>query len=248
MTRWTARILAAATVAALAGQATAAPPSKEGKDDWTQLFNGKDLTGWKLPEKLGGNFTSYEAKKNADGKVTAYVAKYADKKKGETEYTIWRVEDGAIVGGGPMTHLFTDRDDFADVHIRVEFKINEKGNSGVFFRAGFRPGVPKGYEAQINATHGDPVKTGSIYPNGEFGLDKFKKDTCIMNTAAHKADEWVVYEIIAKGPQLTTIVDGKKQIDWTDPDHRFKKGHIALQAHDPGSVMTFRKVEVKELK
>ena len=69
-----------------------------------------------------------------------------------------------------------------------------------------------------------------------------------MDTAAHKANEWVVYEIIAKGPQLTTIVDGKKQIDWTDPEHRFKKGHIALQAHDPGSVMTFRKVEVKELK
>src|SRR5262245_17687348 len=98
MTRWTPCLLAMA-VAALAGSAAAAPPAAEDKDGWTPLFNGKDLTGWKLPEKLGGNFTSYEAKKNADGKVTAFVAKYADKKKGETEYTIWRVEDGAIVGG-----------------------------------------------------------------------------------------------------------------------------------------------------
>jgi hypothetical protein len=32
-----------------------------------------------------------------------------------------------------------------------------------------------------------------------------------------------------------------------DPMARYKKGHFALQGHDPGSIMTFRKVEVKEL-
>ena len=237
----------------LSVRSTAAPPAiLEEKDGWLQLFNGKDLTGWKLPEKLdsGGGLQSYEAKRNADGKVTAYIAKSVSKKtKEESDVTIWQVEDGVIAGGGPMTHLFTDRDDFADVHIRCEFKISDKGNSGLFFRSGFRPGVPKGYEAQINATHSDRVKTGSIYPNAEFGLDKYPREqTCIMDKAAHNPDEWVVYEVIAKGPQLTTIVNGKKQVEWTDPENRFKKGHIALQAHDPGSKMWFRKVEVKELK
>jgi len=227
----------------------AGPAPADDKDGWTQLFNGKDLTGWKLPEKLTDNIPSYEAKKNAEGKVIAYVGKVLDRQKKETEVTMWEVKDGVIAGGGPMTHLFTDRDDFADVHIRAEVKIGDKGNSGLFFRAGLRPGVPKGYEAQINATHSDRVKTGSIYPNGEFGLDKYPREqTCVMDKAAHKPDEWFVYEVIAKGPQLTTIVDGKKQVDWTDPEHRFKKGHIALQAHDPGSKMWFRKVEVKELK
>lgn len=225
----------------------APPPAPDDKDGWTQLFNGKDLTGWKLPEKLDGGYKSYEAKKT-DGKVTAYLAKHSDKRKGDSEVTIWRVENGAMIGGGPMTHIFTERDDFADFHLRIEFKINDKGNSGIFFRSGFNPGVPKGYEAQINATHTDPVKSGSIYPNGSFGLDKYKKDTCIMDKAAHGPDEWVVQEVICKGPTITTIVNGKKQIEWTDPEHRFKKGHIALQGHDPGSVMSFKKVEVKELK
>jgi hypothetical protein len=248
------RLVAVVAAASLAIPAIAAPPpaAPDDKDGWTQLFNGKDLTGWKLPEKLdaGGGLQSYEAKKNAEGKVTAYVAKMVNKKdKSESDVTIWEVKDGVIAGGGPMTHLFTERDDMADVHIRCEFKISDKGNSGLFFRSGFRPGVPKGYEAQINATHSDKVKTGSIYPNGEFGLDKYPREqTCVMDKAAHGPDEWVVYEVIAKGPQLTTIVNGKKQVDWTDPEHRFKKGHIALQAHDPGSKMWFRKVEVKELK
>ncbi len=242
-----AMIVTALTLSARA-DAGAPPAVPEDKDGWIQLFNGKDLTGWMLPEKLDGGYQSYEAKKT-DGKVTSYVAKYADKKKGESDVTIWRVEDGTIIGGGPMTHLFHERDDFSDVHIRVEFKINDKGNSGLFFRSGLRPGVPKGYEAQINATHSDKVKTGSIYPNGEFGLDKYPKEqTCIMDKAAHEPNEWVVYEVIAKGPTLTTIVNGKKQVEWTDPEHRFKKGHIALQGHDPGSIMSFRKVEVKELK
>ena len=33
-----------------------------------------------------------------------------------------------------------------------------------------------------------------------------------------------------------------------DPNKTYMKGHFALQGHDPGSIMTFRKVEVKELK
>ena len=47
---------------------------------------------------------------------------------------------------------------------RVEAKINDKGNSGQYFRTKFEPGFPTGYEAQINATHGDPIRTGSLYP------------------------------------------------------------------------------------
>jgi hypothetical protein len=43
-------------------------------------------------------------------------------------------------------------------------------------------------------------------------------------------------------------VNGVKQVEWTDPDYRFKEGHFALQAHDPGSTMTFKRVEVKVLK
>ena len=220
------------------------------KDGYVSLFNGKDLTGWKIhPDTNKGSIASMSEKK-VDGKVVAILGQvYQGRDKKETkEVVLWRVEDGLLIGGGPMSHIYTEDGNYSNFHFRVEMKISDKGNSGMFFRAGFRGGVPKGYEAQINATHGDPVKTGSIYPNGEFGLDKFKSVTCIMNKAAHLPDEFFVQEVIADGPKLTTIVNGVKQIEWTDPDYRFKEGHFALQAHDPGSIMTFRKVEVKKIK
>jgi hypothetical protein len=54
--------------------------------------------------------------------------------------------------------------------------------------------------------------------------------------------------VIAKGDTITILVNGKKTVEFKDPEYRFKKGHFALQGHDPGSIMTFRKIEVKELK
>ena len=57
-----------------------------------------------------------------------------------------------IVGSGPHSHLFSEKGDYTDFHYRVEAKINDKGNSGQYFRTKFGPGFPPGYEAQINAT------------------------------------------------------------------------------------------------
>jgi hypothetical protein len=36
-------------------------------------------------------------------------------------------------------------------------------------------------------------------------------------------------------------------VDYTDPKDTYKEGHFALQGHDPGTVVKFRKVEVMEL-
>ena len=102
------------------------------KDGWVQLFNGKDLTGWKVFPKGTGN---------------------------------WKVEDGCIVGSGKASHLFSERGDYKDFHFRVEAMINDKGNSGQYFHTKFEGGFPTGWEAQINATHSDPIRTGSLYPD-----------------------------------------------------------------------------------
>jgi Domain of Unknown Function (DUF1080) len=212
------------------------------KDGWVQLFNGKDLTGWKMFPKPSREITELTEKK-VDGKVVAFEGTVKGKK-----IPLWRVEDGTIIGGGPSTHLFSERDDYTDFQYRVEAKINDHGNSGQYFRTAFGPGFPTGYEAQINATHGDPIRTGSLYPDGRTTLTKYRDKITVMNDAPHKPDEWFTQEVIAVGPKITILVNGKKTIEFEDPEYRYKKGHFALQAHDPGSIMTFRKVEVKELK
>src|SRR5262245_54170342 len=105
---------------------------KKNEGGWVQLFNGKDLTGWKLHP-------------NAN------------------KETKWEVIEGWLVGSGQASMLYSDRDDYANFHFKITAKINDKGNSGQYFRAQFVPGFQTGIEAQINATHRDTIKTGSLY-------------------------------------------------------------------------------------
>jgi hypothetical protein len=233
---------AAVAVAVLSAPQPLCAEDKKAEEGWIQLFNGKDLTGWKIPDPPSGEFKSVKSVKNTDGKVTAFVGVKKDGK----EVTLWQVKDGMIVGGGPASHIFTEieADNFA---YRVEAKINDKGNSGQYFRTKFEPGFPSGYEAQINATHGDQIRTGSLYPDYRTKLGEFKKDICVMKDAPHKPDEFFVQEVIADGNHIQIFVNGKKTVDFKDPYKTYTKGHFALQGHDPGSVMTFKKVEYKPI-
>jgi hypothetical protein len=196
---------------------------KEGgdKDGWVQLFNGKDLTGWKTYEKNPGK---------------------------------WSVENGILIGRGKdVSHLFSEGGDYTDFHYRIKAKISDKGNSGQYFRAKFEGGYPNGYEAQINATHPDPVKTGSLYPDGRLKLPAGEKDKIVVKEILAKPDEWFVQEVIAKGNHIIIMVNGKKTVDWMDPNNTHTKGHFAIQQHPPApgsdeSIIMVEKIEMKEIK
>lgn len=219
-------------------------PADAPEEGWIQLFNGKDLTGWVTHSNPNpGAYAKVVAKKNDDGKVTQYVGETKDGK----EIPLWTVKDGTLVGSGPHSHLFTERDDFTDFQYRIEAKINDKGNSGQYFRTKLEAGFPSGYEAQINATGGDAIKTGSLYPDGRTKLPMFKKDITVMNHAPNKPDEFFTQEVIAKGNHIQIFVNGKKTVDFEDPNKTYMKGRFALQGHDPGTVVTFKKVEYKPL-
>ena len=146
----------------------------------------------------------------------------------------WRVEDGAIVGSGPASHLFSPRGDYKDFHYRAEFKINDKGNSGMYFRTEKGPGFPKGYEAQVNSTHRDPVRTGSLY------------NLVLIKEQLVPPDTWFTQEVIVKGNHITVIVNGKTLYEFVDQQNTYKTGHFAFQQHDPGSTVKIRKIEVME--
>jgi hypothetical protein len=235
--------LALSAAVALAQLSPAADEKKPDKDDgWIQLFNGKDLTGWKLHPMANNQIVEY-TKKEKDGKVVAIEGKLKD---GKTT-PLWRVEDGILIGAGPSTHLFSDKDDYTDFYYRVEAKINDKGNSGQYFRTAFGPGFPKGYEAQINATHGDPIRTGSLYPSFKKFTDEEKAKICVMKNAPHKPDEWFTQEVIAEGNHIIIKVNDKTTVDYVDENNTYKKGHFALQGHDPGTVVKFKKIEYKPI-
>jgi hypothetical protein len=233
---WGSLLLIAAFLAA----ATASAGGKK-DDGFVLLFNGKDLTGWKIHPKPSPAILEVITKESG-GKVVGYDGKLKD---GKT-VPLWRVEDGILIGSGPPSHLFSERGDYENFVYRIEALINDKGNSGQYFRTQFGPGFPKGYEAQINATHTDKIRTGSLYP--AFGkLSAEEREKILVFDAGHKAGEWFTQEVLADGGRIVIKVNGKTTVDFSDAKNTYPKGHFALQGHDPGTVVKFKKIEVKEL-
>ena len=193
------------------GPKAAGEKDKEGKDD--------DKKGW-VQLFNGKDLTGWEVYPKGTGP--------------------WKVEKGILIGSGSKnSHLFTKRGNYENFHYRIEAKINDKGNSGQYFRVHFGDSYPKGYEAQINSTHPDPQKTGSLW-----GLAPYKKMLV-------KPDTWFTQEVIARGNHIIIKVNGTTTVDYVDKENRYKKGRFALQQHDAtdgvDTVVQFKKVEVKEL-
>ncbi len=172
---------------------------------WVKMFNGKNLDGWKANQSP----ESWTAVKE-DGKML-------------------------IKGHGPVSHLFWMKEECENCEFKADFKIMDGSNSGMYFRTAFGPGFPKGYEAQVNATHKDPVKTGSLY---NF-VKNFDSPT--------KPGEWGTQHIIAQGNHIIIKVNDKVIVDYVDEKNTFMKGYLALQQHDPKSTVYYRNLMFRRL-
>ncbi len=201
------------------GQA-ASPEIKEG---WIPMFNGKDLTGWKDSNETPGSFT---------------------------------VEDGVLKVGNGRSHLFYAGIDGNASFTNFEFKAKVKhmpgSNSGIYIHTKFQEkGWPDaGYECQVNSTgHKDPKKTGGLYA---------VKD--VLDTAPVADGEWFDYDIKVEGKHITISINGKVTTDWTEPEgwdpatalknmpgRKLSEGTIALQAHDPQSVVYYKDLMIRPL-
>lgn len=164
-------------------------------------------------------------------------------KKVGNEDSKWEVKDGAITGTGQPSMLVTTTGPYKNFRYRAEIKINDGGNSGLYFRTKPEPGFVDGYEAQIDSTHRDPIRTGSLY------------GFCHVYQQHVKPDTWFTYELevrddVWRGREMTRIkitVDGNELYEYLDFAKTFPEGHFAFQQHDPGSVVNIRKVELKLL-
>lgn len=147
----------------------------------------------------------------------------------------WTFKDGVLHGEGGVSHIFSPRGDYENFTYRAEIKIKDKGNSGQYFRTTFGNGFPNGYEAQVNSTHTDPVRTGSLYGFVKV-LDQLVPP-----------DSWFTQEVTAVGNHIVIKVNGKTTVDYVDTKNTHAKGHFAFQQHNLGSEVWIRNVQVKEL-
>ncbi|HSG73165.1 MAG TPA: DUF1080 domain-containing protein, partial [Planctomycetaceae bacterium] len=136
------------------------------------------------------------------------------------DQSIWEVKEGAICGSGPASMLVNTTGPYKNFRYRAEVKINDKGNSGMYFRTTRKPGFTDGYEAQIDSTHTDPIRTGSLY-----GM-------CHVYQQHVKPDTWFTYELevrddVWRGKPVTRIkitVDGNELYEYLDFAQTFKQG------------------------
>jgi hypothetical protein len=175
------------------------------KSQWVSLFDGKTLDGWK---------------------VGAHAATFS-------------IENGAIAVNGETAHLFYDGDvqhhDFKNFEFKADVMTLPGSNSGIYFHTQYQEsGWPeKGYEAQVNNSHTDWRRTGSLWAIQDI------KETYV------KDNEWFTMYITVKGKRITVSINDKQVVDYTEPDNVQREegmkgrvlssGTFALQGHDPKS-------------
>ena len=155
----------------------------------------------------------------------------------------WRAEGGAIVADrGKGGHLLSKKS-YKDFEMRAEFYAETNTNSGIFFRCQdpAKPGAATCYEANIWDIRPEPkYGTGAI-------VDVAAVPVPLKNTAGGK---WNVYEITAKGSQLTVKLNGVQTV--SVQHDKLKEGPFTLQygpgvKQAQGGVIKWRKVQVRPL-
>ena len=156
------------------------------------------------------------------------------------------VKDGMIVVDGPRSHLFYvgpyNGANFKDFEFKADVMTKPGSNSGIYFHTKYQDtGWPaQGFECQVNSTHRDRKKTGGLYAVED-----------VMDNAPSTDDKWFNYYIRVDGKRVIIKIDGETTVDWTQPDdwdredRRIGEGTIALQGHDPKSVIYYKNIMVR---
>jgi hypothetical protein len=186
-------------------------------DEWVSLFDGKTLTNW----KVGDNAATFS------------------------------VQDGTIAVHGETAHLFYDgpvqQHQFKNFEFKADVMTFPGSNSGIYFHTGFQQGgwPAKGYEVQVNNSHTDWRRTGSLY-----GIQDVKE-------VYVKDNEWYTEYIKVVGKKVIIKINDKTVVEYTEPENlkreggdslrRISSGTFALQGHDPKSEVHFKNIMVKVL-
>ena len=166
----------------------------------TQLFNGKDLTGW-----------SFSLAPDSEVGPDA----------------VFGVKDGVItIAGQPFGYMITDGI-YGNYKLHVEWRwVNEPANSGIFVLAEPGDGLwPRC--AEVNLMAG---RAGDMIASGGSAFEELKEGRFLRTTvdsAEKPAGEWNTAEIICNGNFIQAYVNG---VLMNEAHFDRTEGHIALQS------------------
>ncbi|MEX0883027.1 MAG: DUF1080 domain-containing protein [Cyclobacteriaceae bacterium] len=157
----------------------------------------------------------------------------------------WYVEDGVLVSeSGPDAEYgyLGTKENYKDFELTAQFKQDQDGNSGIFFRSNFEGTKVSGWQVEVAPPGND---TGGIYESyGRGWLVKPdpEKDKNL------KFGEWNDIKVRVQGDHVTTWLNGVEMVDYTDEKIGEGEGQIALQIHSGGGLkISWRDLELKEL-
>ena len=203
-------------------------------EGFVQVFNGKDLTGWK------GLVANPIKRAKMDAKTLADAQSKADAEALES----WKVINGELQFQSKGNNLATAKK-YGDFEMLVDWKIIDdkkgEGDAGIYLR-----GTPQVQIWDLSRTKvGAQVGSGGLYNNQN-------NESKPLKVADNKLDEWNTFRIIMKGDRVTVYLNGQLVTDniilenyWDRSLPIFAEEQIELQAH--GSPVAYRDIYIKEI-
>ena len=194
-------------------------PLTAAEKGWVSLFDGTDLTGWKVNEHPD----TFSVK---DGAIVAH---------GQRSHCFYM--------GDFNNHVFTN------FELKVDVMTLPGSNGGVYVDTEFQnEGFPgKGFEIQVNNTYkNDPRKTFSIYEVKDVHEQLVKDNKWFTEDITVQGDTITVKNGRKEVVKWTQPADWAGTKDFAG--RRIAPGTIALQGHDPGSTVYYKNIRIKLLK
>ena len=228
---------------------------KDAPEGFTSLFNGQNLTGWKIPEGDNGHWKvvdgviDYDAKSEAKGDKTLW----GDKSYGDFVLRCdWRLKLEPAYRNKNVPVILADGSHLKDAAGKeVKIEIDDV-DSGIYVR-----GQDK---SQVNIWMW-PIGSGEVY--GYRTDSSMPADVRAGVTPKKRMDkprgEWNTFEITMKGDRLWVKLNGTEVIHNARLPGVAESGPIALQHHgsfdpktgewtSPPALVQFRNIYIKELK
>ncbi|MFW5830819.1 MAG: 3-keto-disaccharide hydrolase [Prolixibacteraceae bacterium] len=216
---------------------------KEKRKDWILMFDGETTDGW----RRFGNTDVPGVWSAKDGTLMCRGVKRDDAKPGEKGLIIYDEK-------------------FSNFHLKLDWKISECGNSGIFYL-----GQEEGYPSIIQTAPEMQVLDNTCHPDAKKGKNGNRQAGSLYDLIpatpqnAKPAGEWNSAEIIVKNGKVTHIQNGKKVVQyklWTDEwkelvsESKFpkirenwhdvpKEGYIGLQDHNDD--VWYKNIKIRKL-
>jgi hypothetical protein len=231
-------------------------PAAQGEENvapagFVALFNGRDFTGWKVPEGDGGHWKvlsgviDYDAESQARGDKSLW----SERTFGDFVLQVdWRLKEAPYINPD-VPYILPDGTHARDIYGKEMKMALPDSDSGILLRGQGR--------SQVNIWCW-PAGSGESY--GYRMDEKMPPEVRAGVTPRTQADrpvgEWNHFEITLRGDRLTVFLNGKKVIDNAQLPGVPARGPIGLQHHGekrdgkwvgPPSLVQFRNIYIREL-